>query len=281
MDLRDPWSLVERLAGDIASPVWYRLARRYERPTVGRAALIVMNTEPARRAMQHAYPEAAHRIITVTNGYDEDEVVSARSALGRFTIVFAGSVYLDRNPRILLQALAIVVKDLQLTPNDIRIEFIGDTDQSSIAGMARDEGVEPFIRVTGFRPRNELRELLGKATVLVSLNQDSNMAIPSKIFEYMQYPAWLVALADRESATELLLRGTSADVVAPADTAALANVLRRHYRQYEGGERPARPTVETRFSRRTQAALLFDALDRVTAGNGTRPFDAAVTTEVR
>jgi glycosyltransferase involved in cell wall biosynthesis len=265
MDLRDPWSLVERLADDIASPVWHRLARRYERPAVARAALIVMNTEPARRAMQHAYPEAAHRIITVTNGYDEDEVVSARSAEGRFTIVFAGSVYLDRNPRSLLHALAIVVKDLQLTPNDIRIEFIGDTDQSSIAGVARDEGVEPFIRVTGFRPRNELSALLRKATMLVSLNQDSKMAIPSKIFEYMQYPAWLVALAETGSATDLLLRGTGADVVAPADTPGLADVLRRRYLGHRRGEHPVRLSADPRFSRRTQAGLLFDAIERVVA----------------
>ena len=287
MDLRDPWSLVERLADDIASPVWHRLARRYERPTVAGAALIVMNTEPARRAMQQAYPEAAHRIITVTNGYDEDELVPARPAGGRFTIMFAGSVYLDRNPRLLLRAVAIVVRDLQLRPEDFRIEFIGDvgssdsTDQTSIGAMARDEGVEPFIRVTGFRPRNELSELLGNATMLVSLNQDSNMAIPSKIFEYMQYPAWLLALAERESATELLLRGTTADVVAPADTAGLADVLRRRYLEYRQGERPLRLSIEARFSRRAQATLLFDALDQVLAEKGDLPVEAALSSEAR
>jgi len=283
MDLRDPWSLVERLAGDIASPVWYRLARRYERLAVARAGLIVMNTEPAAQAMQRAYPEAAERIIAVMNGYDCDEVIPPSPAEGRFTVVFAGSVYLDRNPRVLLRAAATAVRDLGLTPKDFRIEFTGhvgsvdSADPSSIGAMAKDEGLGDFVEVTGFRRRKELTELLANATMLVSLNQDSNMAIPSKIFEYMQYPAWLVALAERDSATELLLRGTAADVVAPADTAALADVLRRRCLQYHQGERPVRLSADSRFSRRTQATLLFDAIERVVARKGIGPVEAALT----
>ena len=72
MDLRDPWSLVERLADSFASPVWFHLARRFEREAVAGASLIVMNTEPARRAMGQAYPRLSDRIMTVMNGYDED-----------------------------------------------------------------------------------------------------------------------------------------------------------------------------------------------------------------
>jgi len=281
MDLRDPWSLVERLAGHIESPLWHRLARRYERPAVARASLIAMNTEPARQAMARAYPAAAGKIITVTNGFDEDEVVSAPVAKGRFTVLFAGSVYLDRNPRLLLQAAAIAIKDLQLTPEDFRIEFIGHLGDADIGAMAHDEGMEGFVGVSGFRPRHELRELLAKATLLVSLNQDSNMAIPSKIFEYMQYPAWLVALAEKGTATELLLRGTGADVVPPADTAGLAEVLRRRYLQHAAGVRPDRLTGDSRFSRRTQATLLFDRLEQVAARPTANRVDAVLTGGVR
>src|SRR3989442_673661 len=47
MDLRDPWSLVQRLPEAIASPVWLALAARYERQTMAPAALVVTNTQPA------------------------------------------------------------------------------------------------------------------------------------------------------------------------------------------------------------------------------------------
>src|SRR6185312_2943681 len=72
MDMRDPWSHVERLAEAIATPAWVRLAARHEARAVDRAALIVANTEVARRQLSATYPERVDDIITVTNGGDDD-----------------------------------------------------------------------------------------------------------------------------------------------------------------------------------------------------------------
>ena len=203
------------------------------------------------------------------NGYDEDPPLVRPADNGRFTIVFAGSVYLDRNPALLLRAAAVTIGELLLTPTDIRLEFIGHVgslecnDPSSILATASELGIADFVGVQTFRPRREVREILARATMLVSLNQDSRMAIPSKIFEYMEFPAWLLALAERGSATELLLGSTDADVVAPGDTASLVAVLRRRYLQHLDQGRPVPLARDPRFSRRHQAALLFDALERI------------------
>ena len=86
MDLRDPWSLVDRIAEHLASPVWFALARRHERRAVASASLVVMNTAPAAEAMRVAYPEAAGRILSVPNGYDE-EPVPAQSRGHTFTVM--------------------------------------------------------------------------------------------------------------------------------------------------------------------------------------------------
>src|SRR5690606_8111031 len=40
MDMRDPWSLVERLPAGVASPLWLQLARHHEGRCVEAAALI-------------------------------------------------------------------------------------------------------------------------------------------------------------------------------------------------------------------------------------------------
>ena len=98
--------------------------------------------------------------------------------------------------------------------------------------------------------------------MLLSLPQDSDMAIPSKIFEYMQYDAWILALAERDSATERLLRGSNADVVASQDLEGLTTVLRKRYLQYACGERPTRLATDPRYSRREQARRLFDAIEK-------------------
>src|SRR5262249_44033992 len=106
----------------------------------------------------------------------------------------------------------------------------------------------------------EAMEFLADATVLLSLPQDSDMAIPSKIFEYMQFEAWILALAPPGSATELLLRDSGADVIPPDDEEAIARSIETRYRQYRRGERPPRLAENGRYGRREQAKRLFDAI---------------------
>jgi hypothetical protein len=113
---------------------------------------------------------------------------------------------------------------------------------------------------------------MARATVLVNLAQDSHLAVPSKIFEYMRYDACLIALAERESATELLLRDTDADVVSPGDVEGVASVLRHRYAEHAAGRRPEPIARTMRFSRLAQAERLFDAIEQqIPSARSARP----------
>ncbi|HEV2132558.1 MAG TPA: hypothetical protein VGR27_15695 [Longimicrobiaceae bacterium] len=263
MDLRDPWSLWQRLPEAIASPVWLSLARRYERRAVDRASLVVMNTLPACRAMQDRYPEAAKRIIAVMNGYDADPVPAANQG-SRFTVGYAGTIYIDRDPRPLFRAAAQVIRELELDPAKFGIELMGDVhsfQELRVEDIAREEGIPEFLRVHAPRLRQEALEFLATAALLVILPQDSDLAIPSKVFEYMQFDAWILALAHPGSAIELTFRDSAIDVVAPDDLPGLTEVLRERYLQHLRGMRPSRDDGLERFSRRAQAQILFEALE--------------------
>ncbi|MGH7718500.1 MAG: hypothetical protein ACREON_06625, partial [Gemmatimonadaceae bacterium] len=62
MDMRDPWSLVQRVPEWLASPVFLRLGRHYESLAVARASLVIANTEPFRAQLAERYPFAADRM---------------------------------------------------------------------------------------------------------------------------------------------------------------------------------------------------------------------------
>jgi hypothetical protein len=274
MDLRDPWSLVPRLSESYASPLWYHLAERYERGAIAQSALVVANTEVAREAMQALYPAAAARIITVMNGFDDDPIPASVPGR-RFLIAYAGTLYMDRNPRPLFRAVAQLVRELGLGPDDLGIEFIGAVSQFngiSLETIATEEGIGGFVRLYPPAPRRVALEFLSRATLLVNPAQDVGMAIPSKIFDYMRYNAWLLALAERGSAPELLLRDTTADLVEPDDLDGIIAVLRDRYRQHAAGERPPRIADEApHYSRRAQAEQLFNALEHYITGPGGEP----------
>jgi hypothetical protein len=105
-------------------------------------------------------------------------------------------------------------------------------------------------------------EFLAHATMLVSLPLGDNLTIPAKIFEYLRFDAWVLALAEPTSATGLLLELTAADVVAPNDLDGIVAVLRKRYREHAAGVRATRVAAEGRFSRRAQAEVLLDAMAR-------------------
>jgi len=263
-DMRDPWRLVERLPEAIASPVTYRLAEQLERRAIAKAALVVTNTAPARDQLQALYPEARDRIIAVMNGYDDDPMPPSRHGR-RFLLAYAGTIYLDRDPRPLFQAAARVVAELGLGPDTFGIEMIGNVENYggvSVSRIAEEEGLANYVRTGPSRPRAEAMEFLAGATMLVSLPQDSDLAIPSKIFEYLRFQAWVLVLAEAGSATAAALSRTSVDVVAPGDVEGIVQVLRERLTAHLRGERPGPPAGIGHLSRRAQAAILFTALEQ-------------------
>ena len=265
VDFRDPWSGVERL--DDVGLVWYRLARMYERRVMSSARIIVANTDLAAGKIRAAYPEHADRVITVMNGYDDDTPVPEVSRGRRFLLAFAGSIYLDRSPRSLFEAAARVIRELQLTPLDFSIEFMGQVSHLGdmpLREIAREFGIADFVVVHPRRDRGAAHQFLASAAMLLNLPQENRSAIPAKLYEYMRFPAWILALADANSATGILLKATEADLVAPDNVDGIAHVLRERILQFRAGVLPHPIARNGRFSRRHQAVVLFDAIKTIT-----------------
>jgi len=263
MDMRDPWSCVERLEESVASPYWLAGADRYERRAVERAALVVANTDVARDALRAKYPAHAENIITVMNGADEDPLPPSVHA-SRFSIAHAGTIYLDRDPRPLFRAAARLIAERALTPAQFGLDFIGDfggVGSYPLQAVAREEGIENFVTVGASLPHAKAMEFMAGATMLVTMSGGNIAAIPAKTFECVRFEAWLLALTASGSATARVLQGTGADVAAPDDTEAIATILRRRYGEHTQGVIPPQIGGDGRFSRRRQAAILFDALE--------------------
>ena len=182
-------------------------------------------------------------------------------------IAYAGSIYLDRDPRLVFRAAADVVRELGLTPEQFGFEFIGSTGSyrgTTLEDIAAQEGLSGYVRTGPQRRRAKAMAFMAQASMLLSLPQDSYMAIPSKIYEYMRFPAWMLVLTEADSATDRILAGTGADVLRPEDVGGMTAVLRRRYQAFAAGERPVPVARDARLSRRHQSQVLLEALAEVT-----------------
>lgn len=269
MDMRDPWSDESAMPEDLSSETWKRIARAHEDRCIAAARLVVV-TSKAHASLQEArYPGIRGRVRTVMNGADRDPLPPSDPG-NRFVVGFAGMIYLGRNPRTLFRAAARVARETGATPEEFGVEFLGDDvcDGVPLTTIAAEEGLAAHFRSYPFRPRREAMTFLSRASVLVSLPLRTAMTLPAKLFEYMRFDAWLLALTEPGSATAELLADTGADVVSTTDVDGIARVLRARYDAFRRGERPVSINRNGRFDRATQAAHLYDALDEVVAAAG-------------
>jgi len=266
LDMRDPWSDESAMPDELGGAVWRRETRARERACVAAANLVVVTSQAHEELQLAKYPDVRGRIVTVMNGADCDPLPTGSSGT-RFVIAFTGLIYLGRNPRPLFRAAARVARATGASPNEFAVEFMGADacEGVPLTTIAREEGLGAHFRSHGFRPRREALELLANATLFVSLPLRTGMTLPAKLFEYTRFDAWLLALADSDSATARLLADTEADVVPPDDVDAIESAIANRFAQFRAGVRPIALNRDGRFDRATQSARLFDALEELTA----------------
>lgn len=262
MDLRDQFYAGDTQPPELRSHSWLALTKRYERRCVEAARLVVTNTAAIEAIMRERYPSWASRFVTVMNGADAD-VHSTRPLAETFTVTHGGSLYNGRDPRPLLRGCKLAIDELGVGPDEFRIRIFGDDsyEGTPVSVIAHDEGVGAFTLTERTVPRGEAIRRQEESAVLVVLPQYQVECIPGKLFEYVQLSSWVLALTEPGTATELLLRGTGADVVSPDAPEAIGRCLAARYREFKAGRRPGPVNADGRFDRDAQAKLLFDAID--------------------
>ena len=252
LDLRDPWRFVERFHEPVASPVWNYISAIAENWSIRGARLILANTPASARRLRQAYPHSSERIISVPNGCDTVFPKHESPRRDPFTVLFAGSIYLDRDPVPFFRGVAGAIRSLDVSPSEFKVVFVGHVgffEGIPTTELAREYGISDYLELVPFESRERLGERLYDAHVLLSLPQDSDMAVPSKIYEYMGYPTWLMVMADPGSATWELLDGTGADLIPDRNPEEIARILERRFEQYRRGELPLPLANSSRVSR--------------------------------
>lgn len=263
IDLRDPWFVDEAEPDELRGTTWRRRSAAFEARACADASLIVVNTDSCAQLMRGRYPQFASRLITVMNGADADVRAFADPGATTFDIVHTGNVYGGRDPRPLFRGVARFLERTGPAARDVRVNFVGAQRYLAVpmADIARECGLAEHFACSPPVARTEALRLSGRAAVNVVLQQDWTHSIPSKVFEYMQFPSWILALAEPGDAIAQLLRGSSSPALAPLDAEAIASFLAERYDRWSRGERPAPFNADGRFDREREAGRLLDALE--------------------
>lgn len=228
-DFRDAWTF------DCwrAQPGWRdSIDRRLEASCLRRADLVMSTTDAIRDGFLHAYPcLPASKFSTLTNGFDTSVFITTaprQADDSPILLVHTGKLYAHRRIDGFCKALQDLVNTGKLTPNDFRVLFIGETDDSLIAGarqVARALIESGSIQFLGRMPWEKTRDILEKAAVLLVFQGNQRLAVPAKFFDYLGTGRPILAVVEKGALSDILQSTGSGLWAEPADPVAIAEKL--------------------------------------------------------
>jgi hypothetical protein len=227
-DFRDPWT---RNPSRVTSASALMRARRLERRICRRATSVVANTEQLRDQFASDYPEMADKFVTITNGFGSTAASlpgAARTADGPLEIAHFGTVYGERNPLPLLQAVDRLHKSGRLRPGQLRLRFLGawQVADPECNRLAADLQAAGLMTREAPVPHAACMSMMQQSDVLLALQPGYPLQVPAKIYEYISTRRPLLVVGG-EGATAALVRSHALGRCCPNETSALEEVLVR------------------------------------------------------
>ncbi|MEW5795001.1 MAG: glycosyltransferase family 4 protein [Candidatus Zixiibacteriota bacterium] len=273
VDFRDLWTLNHTYAYRQHTPTSKRVDAALERWVLRKAARIVTASPGFEDQLRlHLSGSLADRLVTITNGFDYDEIDLNREFVprdsSRMRIVYTGSLYSDFNPVFFLECLAEWMKRSAIDPGTIQVDFYGNCEydySDFLAGL----GLARTVTFHGFVSHTALPAIVEQADyqlLLLSFKPQHAPVIPAKLFEYLAAPARILALTPRGTTADLIARYEAGEVLSEPDREKMSGIFDRMYRDWrESARRPKKYRYIREIDRKFLAERFAGELDRVTA----------------
>ena len=261
---RDPW-IVNR---DISEWTLHRRYERWlERKVMTRATRVIANTPLNQQGWAKAYPDQAHKMVTITNGFDPERFVLAepRPRADVLTILHAGELYQGRDPRPFLDAL-------QSERPPVRVEFLGRATEPiyDLPQEIEQRGLNECVHQTGQVPYADALQRMMRADILLLIQAPASpVGVPAKLYEYLGAGRPILALADPQSDIAWVLRESKVlhRIAAPTDVSDIRRALAELTRAVQAGESvvPDANSLQ-QFTRERMAQRFAECLNHSVAG---------------
>jgi glycosyltransferase involved in cell wall biosynthesis len=275
-DFRDPWTEPE-IATNPRSPL-FRLDSRLERAVLRKADRLVFTTARLRDyVLAHAGGDLSTKAAVIPNGFDEEDFRDLPDCQPEQTPVrIAHTGLVDesyRSPRRFLEALAMLLKDGEISRNQVRVEFVGGGNYVQSAGfrsVLQDLDLVDIVNVLGRVSYAECLEHQQRSHILLLLQSgdDTRTLIPAKAFEYLRIGRPILAILPESASSELFQEVGGARIVHTQDLAGMIVALREMIKDAQAGAwmSSVRSAPLLTYARRRLTARLAEELDLITMG---------------
>jgi len=275
VDFRDPWTdWPDYDARPL--PLTRRLNRHLETMVLRRASAVICTTPNLARRLVVRLPELADKTHVAMNAYDSLE---ARSKITghRLAILFAGELYMSRNPMPFLEALEQLLARPGIDSSRVSLTMVGYRTpfwEQQVGEWLKGKRCASVVRMLPPVPMSEIAAIVDTATLLLNFNQRSPLTIPAKTFEQFGQGREIMVLCEQDSATAQVTAGLRGVTRIDADdTPAIAEALSDIYQRHAllNTLTPPDPNQIARYARRIQNDRIAAVVNSVCDGLVPRP----------
>lgn len=249
-DFRDPWTEISYFKHLMLS----RRSKLKHHALEKRVFLTADITLATSYSDAENFRKAGANAVCVTNGFDGSPASAYSGPSEKFTISYIGVLEQLRNPEILWNTLAEVVADHPEFGADLRIKFVGRTDEKIMTALLQSP-LGSLIQNLGYLPHDEaVAEMQDSVILLITSFPDrqSKGIIPGKIFEYLAARRVILSFGPADADVKQILQQTaSGEHFGYSDKERLKAFLLTTHRRWKNGENLQPNGDITEFSRRT------------------------------
>ena len=264
LDLRDPWNSNAMIPAPLA--IVRRLDIFLERWCLQHASLITLAAPGIKRRALPRHADLLFMMHVVLNGYEDCDRIADAMPTGTLNMLYAGTLYMQRNPFPLLAALARLARAPGVDRQKLRFTLIGECESWGgvrLVDWCREHQVEDLVSILPPIPRQELASLRRAANVLVNFSQGQPEQIPAKTFEMLASGRYIMTLAEADSDTARILAAAGIPgVVDDRSPATIDSALAEFYARLVRGESAVKslePDI-VQFSRANQNEAWYTLL---------------------
>jgi hypothetical protein len=175
-----------------------------------RSGALVANTDAVAEFWMRRYPQWAHKVTPIWNGFDPEEAIGPAPiphrpyrVLGHF-----GEIAAFRHPGALLDSVARLIAAGRLDPAGLRIRFAGDTNspgnpETYAALVAR--GVVETLPLPRFDKAAAMMAETDSLLVIDFTTGAPGLQVPSKLYTYLRIGRPILAITSPNSPVERIL----------------------------------------------------------------------------
>ncbi len=235
-DFRDPWTNIYYYKSLKLTSWVHRKHLELEKKVLHTADDIITVTPEYQEIYQKQTPKTVH---CLTNGYDSNRSPFFYALDTSFSIAYIGTMFKERNPKILWEVLEVLCLQNQTFSHDLSIKFIGKFDDTVLRDL-QSHHLKENLDFRGYLSHEEavIEQQRSQILVLVTANQTEKKGnIPGKLFEYMSSNRPIIAFGPQNSQIEKILNETnSGEYFLFQDKEKLTSYILFLYQQFKKGQ---------------------------------------------